>query len=1046
MIHYRCLSSFLLAGCLGLLPQSARAAEQSLNGHRFTLPDGFRIEQVAAAPMVLRPITAALDEEGNLYVADSSGSNEAVEKQLEDKPHRILRLEDRDRNGHYETRRVFAKDMMFPEGTLWKDGSLYVSAPPSIWRLTDTNGDGWADQRQEWYQGKTLTGCANDLHGPYAGRDGWIYWCKGAFAEQTHPRPGRHPLVTRAAHIFRARPDGSGIEPVMTGGMDNPVDVVFTPGGERIFTTTFLQHPAQGLRDGLIHAVYGGVYGKPHDVIDNHPRTGEVMPVLTHLGPAAPCGLALYDTDTFGTNFQNNLFACLFNLHKVTRHVLVPNGPTFTTRDSDFLVSDQMDFHPTDVVVDADGSLLVVDTGGWYKICCPTSQLYKPDVLGAIYRIVREDARPVGDPRGTRLRWNEAGHAELVSWLEDPRWAVRERAINTLATRGAESVPALEAALVTSTNALLRRNAVWALSRIPGVAARSANRTALGDPVTQVRQAATHAAGLWRDADARDPLEALLAGDSVAVERAAAEALGRLGLAASVPPLLQSIDQLGEQTLSGNAQRVLEHSLVYALIEIGDADSVRPELARSEARIQAAALIALDQMDRGGLEAETVTPHLVSTNALLQQTATWIVNHHPGWAPALATFFRGQLSGRALGPDQQAELARQLTRFAEDPAIQDLLGEFAANNMAESGGRRTALRAMALSHPKVLPDSWVMALQTVFASLDFQLLSEAVATARALPPVKHPSDEFIFALRRVAGDPTIPPQTRLDAMMARPEGIEQVPADLFEFLQSSLASDQPVRNRLDAATILATAPLDETQLDAVIRWIPKIGPMELTTLLPAFDRSTNAMLGLKLIAALNESPFRDALRADQIQPHLKHFPASVKEAALPLFAAMEKDLATMQTELETLLKSLPVGDVRNGQAVFNSTKAACSSCHAIGYLGGDSGPDLTRIGPIRALRDLLEAIIFPSASFVRSYEPVIVTTKDENVLTGILRRDDTTTIELVTGPDAKVQIHRDSIVEIQPGTVSIMPAGLDEILTRQELADLLAFLKATNWR
>ena len=52
----------------------------------------------------------------------------------------------------------------------------------------------------------------------------------------------------------------------MTGGMDNPVDVVFTPGGERIFTTTFLQHPGGGQRDGLIHAIYGGVYGKDHDV------------------------------------------------------------------------------------------------------------------------------------------------------------------------------------------------------------------------------------------------------------------------------------------------------------------------------------------------------------------------------------------------------------------------------------------------------------------------------------------------------------------------------------------------------------------------------------------------------------------------------------------------------------------------------------------------------------------------------------------------------------------------------------------------------------
>ena len=65
---------------------------------------------------------------------------------------------------------------------------------PSIWKLTDTDGDGVADQRVEWFAGKTLTGCANDLHGPYPGPDGWIYWCKGAFAQQTYERPGNRRL------------------------------------------------------------------------------------------------------------------------------------------------------------------------------------------------------------------------------------------------------------------------------------------------------------------------------------------------------------------------------------------------------------------------------------------------------------------------------------------------------------------------------------------------------------------------------------------------------------------------------------------------------------------------------------------------------------------------------------------------------------------------------------------------------------------------------------------------------------------------------------
>ncbi|HEY2953462.1 MAG TPA: PVC-type heme-binding CxxCH protein, partial [Verrucomicrobiae bacterium] len=759
----------------------------------------FEVQWVAGPPLVERPVSASFDEPGRLYVTDSSGSNEKSDKQLQQKPHRVVRLQDTDGDGRFDNSVVFADKMMFPEGCLWCNGSLYVAAPPTIWKLTDTDGDGLADTRVEWHQGKTLTGCANDLHGPYLGPDGWLYWCKGAFAEQTYQLANGKTFKSRAAHVFRKRPDGSGLEPVLTGGMDNPVGLAFTPGGERIVVGTFFQHPEAGKRDGILHAIYGGVYGKVNDVLDNHQKTGDLMPIMTHLGPAAPCSVLRYRSRVFGDEFQDNLFVCAFNLHKVTRHILEPDGATFRTRDSDFLVSDNPDFHPTDVTEDADGSLLVLDTGGWYKLCCPTAQLAKPDVLGAIYRVRKKGASKLNDPRGVKISWTKSKPTELARFLGDERPMVRDRAIAELAKRGPEAVKGLRDVVLNasaktraSPSQLVeaRRNALWALTRIDSPAARQAVREALNDKDDSVRQVAVHSISVGRDAGAVKQLLAMLENPEAQLQRAAAEALGRIGDKTAMAALLAAA--------SAPHDRVLEHSLTFALIELDDAETVRRLLDKAEqasrlalpdhsasktahaanpsadatvfgaseapSLLHRAALIALDQMDNGGVKPETVTPLLSSNDPVLKQTASWIVGHHPDWGGALGGFFRERLAAKILSDSDHAELQQQLAQFARHAAIQDLLAEQLRDSTTPKASRLTALRAMAQAGVKESPSAWTRALPDALSSDDEQLVRQAVATARSLPAPKTHAADLTSALFRVGRVASAPAKVRLDAL------------------------------------------------------------------------------------------------------------------------------------------------------------------------------------------------------------------------------------------------------------------------------------------
>ena len=130
-----------------------------------------------------------------------------------------------------------------------------------------------------------------------------------------------------------------------------------------------------------------------------------------------------------------------------------------------------------------------------------------------------------------------------------------------------------------------------------------------------------------------------------------------------------------------------------------------------------------------------------------------------------------------------------------------------------------------------------------------------------------------------------------------------------------------------------------------------------------------------------------------------------------------------------------------GRAVFFGKKAACASCHTIANEGGRVGPDLTKIGASRSGVDLLEAIVFPSATFAREFRPYVILTDAGKVHTGVISRQTAGAIHLRTADLAEVRIPRASIEEIKESDTSIMPKGLDTALSKTELRDLLAYLQ-----
>ncbi|MFO0945854.1 MAG: PVC-type heme-binding CxxCH protein [Planctomycetota bacterium] len=1009
----------------------AEEAEKKPEPQPFSPPsikvrEGFTFELAARPPLVEHPMMAGFDDRGRLYVAESAGENlENVE--LEKKlPNFIRRLEDTDGDGVFDKTTIFADKMTYPMGALWMDGSLYVASPPSIWKLTDTNDDGVADRREEIVGRFGYIGNAADIHGCFAGPGGRIYWCDGRHGHRFTTPDGKVKSQGQAARIFSANPDGSDVRVHCGGGMDNPVEIDFTPEGEMLGTVNLLYNKRG---DCLVHWMHGGVYPREDQqkAVDEFKKTGDLLTPVIDLGHVAVSGMLRYRSQTFGPEYDGNVFLCEFNTHKVRRVSLTRDGSTFQAKAEDMLVCDSIDFHPTDVIEDADGSLLVIDTGGWFRYGCPTSQIAKPNILGAIYRVRKKNTTGPADPRGLKLAWDGVDGDELTRRLVDDRFAVRRRAAAALARQGNSSLGSLKAALQAA-DPRMRLAVVDVLARMESDEARAAVREKLRDEDPSVRQSAVNAVGWAGDAAAVPRLREIVVSDSPPLRREAATSLGKIGDASAVPALLAG--------LRSETDRLLEHALIYALIEIDDSSATLQGLADASPQVRRGALIALDQMDHGNLSREAITPLLDSSDTALQAATLAVVAKHPEWAGEIIGLMEQWIGGSSIDDEHAAMIRGSIVAFAKDPKVQELVARALKDADVSAGTKRVILESVGRSGLKSLPESWIEPMRQCLIGPEETLSREAISALATT------SDQLDDDLIRLGIDVSKTADLRAAAIAVVARHGKSLPAEAFSLLLEQCDDGVIPAERMLAADALGSALLSNEQLLAMLDRVGKSGPLELPLMIHAYSRSDDAGVGARLIDVLKLAPGASSLRPAVIEQVFSRYPENVRLAAKPIMDRLGQDVAVQSGRLTELEPQLAGGNALQGKLVFQGKKAACATCHRVGAQGGIIGPDLSTIGKIRTARDLAEAIAFPSASLARGFQTYTVVLENGEVHSGVLSRETADAVFLRTAQRNEVRLPRKEIESIAPSDVSVMPQGLDRTLSIEEFRDLVAYLES----
>lgn len=475
----------------------------------FRLPPGFRVELVAAEPLVHSPVQAQFDHRGRLWVVEMNGYMPTPDAAGEQQPTgNIVILEDTDGDGRMDKRTVFLDQLVMPRSVMLVGGGALVAEPPRVWFAKDNDGDGKADEKTEAFadyatqNDPRLGAKSNPEHASNSltwALDNWIY---------------------SANHTFRYRWTGDAEswlkEPTTFRGQWG---LSQDDAGRLHFNSNSDPHRADFVpshylnRNPNLRPAYGVNVQVQKDLrvwtarVNPGVNRGYQPNQLTPEGKLATftgaCGPVVYRGDQFGDGFAGDAFLCEPTGNFIRRNKLVEKDGELTATnahpEAEFYTSQDERFRPVNLHNGPDGALYVVDfyrgliqhriyLTSYLRKQIESRKLESPVDLGRIWRVVRTD-RPVN--RTDRLVAKPA-NAELVARLSHPNGFWRDTAQRLLVERGDTAVaPDLKKLVRTTegTTGLGRLHALWTLEGL-GALDIPTLQAAVADSSGRVRAAA----------------------------------------------------------------------------------------------------------------------------------------------------------------------------------------------------------------------------------------------------------------------------------------------------------------------------------------------------------------------------------------------------------------------------------------------------------------------------------------------------------------------------------------------------------------------------